>query len=69
MAVSTERKATRIILADNKKRLVCSMSRIDPAIAPEGVVLFAEGYAGLRSDGGTVSFMYLETTNVLKESE
>ena len=68
MAISSERKATRIILADNKKRLVCSMSRINPDIQPEGVVLFAEGYTGLRSDGGNVSFLYLETTNLLKEA-
>ena len=68
MTVLAERKATRIILADSKKRLVCSMSRINPEIEPEGVVLFSEGYTGLRSDGGTVSFMYLETTNLLKET-
>jgi hypothetical protein len=51
MAVTTEPKATRMQLADYRKKVYSSFSGLDPASDADALMDFAEAVSGLQETG------------------
>ena len=66
MAVTSTRVATRIRLADDKKKTICTYSGINPLVTPDGAQMFSEAVGDLQKK--LVNFHYLICDDELTES-
>ena len=66
MAIVAEKTGTRLILADQDKKTVCSFSRINPDVTAFGISGFADAISDLMDRD--ISFNYLENTYELTET-
>ncbi|MCL2708655.1 MAG: hypothetical protein FWF03_06015 [Defluviitaleaceae bacterium] len=64
MAVTKERVATRIRLADDERKTFATFSRINPEVTLNGADLFADAAAGLIDR--TVGYVFLIREDELK---